>query len=232
MNLTIGYVRCSSDKQDHTIDMQPDDIISYCKFAKYEIHPEYIFIDKAVSGRRPIAERPEGKKLMELVKSGQVKRIIAIKLDRVFRDLIDGAITKQVFDAYGVDLIIIEDGNVINTSTAIGKALYHMRLTMNQLESDQASERTSAIMQYLKKNKRAYARIPYGFNNVNGELVENQGEMAVVKSIFEAYHNGVSLGQIARDLSTGSVPTKENGKWHPSTIKKIIENPIYESFLI
>jgi site-specific DNA recombinase len=44
-------------------------------------------------------------------------------------------------------------------------------------------------------------------------------------------HKRLSLGQIARELNEREIPTARGGRWYASTVKYILENPVYKGLL-
>ena len=52
-----------------------------------------VFIEAGVSGSVPLAERPEGRRLLEAVSKGAV--VITAKLDRMFRSAADALVTLE-----------------------------------------------------------------------------------------------------------------------------------------
>jgi DNA invertase Pin-like site-specific DNA recombinase len=66
------------------------------------------FTDAGVSGSVPLAERPQGKRLLETVEKGDV--IITAKLDRAFRSAADALGTLEEMKDQGVGLHMIDLG--------------------------------------------------------------------------------------------------------------------------
>lgn len=66
----------------------------------------------------------------------------------------------------------------------------------------------------------------YGENIIKGKLQNYVPEQRIIKAIKEMKSQGLSLRQIAKNLSTMKIPTKENGKkWHPEMVKRILSAP-------
>lgn len=68
---------------------------------------------------------------------------------------------------------------------------------------------------------------PYGYANVNGEMVIVPEEAEVVRSIFADCLAGIGTYRIAKRLNEENIPTKKNGKWHGGTVNGILTNEKY-----
>jgi DNA invertase Pin-like site-specific DNA recombinase len=84
----FGYVRVSTDRQaeeGESLGAQERTIQGYAMMHGLKL--DRVFVERAVSGSRPIAERPEGGKLLSSAQAGDV--VITPKLDRMFRSALD-----------------------------------------------------------------------------------------------------------------------------------------------
>lgn len=52
-----------------------------------------------------------------------------------------------------------------------------------------------------------------------------------VRRIFEEFLSAAPLGQIARDLNTDDRKTRKGARWHTSTVRRILMNPLYAALL-
>ncbi|MGD9998442.1 MAG: recombinase family protein [Ilumatobacteraceae bacterium] len=68
--------------------------------------------------------------------------LVVAKLDRLARSSVDAGRIADRLTQCGVELVVLDIG--LDTSTAVGRAMFSMIATMAQLESDLISERTSA----------------------------------------------------------------------------------------
>ena len=73
---------------------------------------------------------------------------------------------------------------------------------------------------------------PYGFERLDGKLVEIETEAALIREIFDTVGSGTSLIRVASDLNERNIPTKRGKKWMEGTIKYIIHNPVYVDRII
>jgi len=66
--------------------------------------------------------------------------------------------------------------------------------------------------------------VPLGFT-VEGKMLQVlEAELATVRAIFLQRARGAILQEIADDLNARGVPTKRGGRWHPSTVRAILNN--------
>jgi hypothetical protein len=64
--------------------------------------------------------------------------------------------------------------------------------------------------------------LPFGFDFVNRQLVENEAEQAAIRLMREYRVGGLSLRDIAGVLNKEFVPTKQNGAWQANTVRKVL----------
>jgi len=125
--MLIGYARVST--LDQNPDLQIDDL--------EKVGCEKIYVDKA-SGS--VQERPELDKMKSMLREGDT--LIIWKLDRLSRSLKHLIEWMEFRDREGVQLKSIQDS--LDTSTAMGKFIYHVFGALGQLEKDIIRERTMA----------------------------------------------------------------------------------------
>jgi hypothetical protein len=66
----------------------------------------------------------------------------------------------------------------------------------------------------------------YGQRKTNGNIIEYKLEQKIIRSVTQMLEQGLSLRQIAKNLSAMGVPTKCNGqKWHPQMVKRLLTLP-------
>lgn len=123
----FGYARVST--LDQNLDSQKDELLKYgCS---------KIFFEKA-SGKN--VERPQLKKLIEVLRENDV--VVVYKLDRLGRSLKDLIELINTLAAHKVEFVSIQDG--INTSTAVGKLMFHLVGAFAEFERSIISERTKS----------------------------------------------------------------------------------------
>ena len=71
-------------------------------------------------------------------------------------------------------------------------------------------------------------KLPYGYVLDGEEIVIHEKRADVVRSIFEYYLAGASLGKVVEMLQTKSVPSPSgNSKWARAAVDKLLSNAKY-----
>ena len=222
----VIYIRVSTaDQAEHgvSLDAQAERLSAYAVACGLDVVA--VVREEGISGTVPLAERPEGSKVAEMVSSGRVRHVIALKLDRLFRSAVDALSVTAQWDKAGIALHLTDmGGQSLNTGSAVGKMLLTLMAGFAQFERDLTAERTTAALSHKKRNGQAYSPTPYGKDRRGDTLTVNEKEAEVVRSIRTWREEGVSLRGIADRLNEAGVPTKQGKTWHASTVRYIVEN--------
>jgi DNA invertase Pin-like site-specific DNA recombinase len=223
MSRAIGYIRVSSEEQSKegvSLDAQESRIRAYAAMRGLTL--DAIYREEGVSAKTPMRKRPEGMKVVEALKRRH--HIIAVKLDRLFRNAADALQQTQEWDRAGVSLHIIDlAGTAIDTRSAVGRMFFTLTAAFAEMERNLTSERTVAALAHKKATKRVYTRItPFGFDREGDVLKENATEMEIVRHIQQLKAQGMSLRRIAATLNTSHTPTKLGGQWHLVTVQNVL----------
>ena len=93
MDKVVILARVSTQSQE--FDRQVKELTDYCN--KVNWHVEAVFANK-VSGAKPIEERPEIMKLIEFVKTNEIKRIICLEISRLGRNTLEALKIIQILN--------------------------------------------------------------------------------------------------------------------------------------
>lgn len=167
-----GYCRVSTERQAKegvSIDTQKKEIFYYCRNANLE-DPVYV-IDKGISGAMPFSLRPNGGPLLDKLKPGD--HIVALKLDRMFRRIIDAHDVAEELKKRGVSLHLKDlGGNVMGGQTS--ELLFSIMSAFSQFERDRIKERIREVKATQKDEGRYLGgRVPVGYRVKDGYLVED-----------------------------------------------------------
>src|SRR5918996_1177309 len=140
--------------------------------------------EEGVSGAKKLDTRPQGKQLISLVHWKKVQHVVALKLDRLFRDA-EGALRQtRAWDNAGVALHLVDmGGQTLNTASAMGRFFLSMAASFAELERNLIAERTSSSLQCKKRRRQVYGPTPFGYMRSGAKLVENAVEMQILQQI-------------------------------------------------
>ena len=140
--MIYGYARVSSKSQldGNGLEVQLSEITSH--------YPEAKVYSEQYTGTK-VFDRPMLKKLLETVESGD--KIVATKLDRIARNLVEGiTIIQQLFDK-GVSVHILNVGLLENTT--LGKFFLAVLLAVAEMERNNIMERTREGKEIARKKE-------------------------------------------------------------------------------
>ena len=216
------YCRVSTQDQARegfSLPEQEARLKALCIYKGYEIVD--IYIEKGLSAKKG-NYRPEYERLLNDVKFGRVNRIVAFKLDRITRSIID---LEKLVDYLEENNCSLESAcEEINTSNANGRFFVRMLTILAQLEIERCSERTIVGIDGAIKAKHLPIKCPLGYKKIDKVLEIDEKTAPIVREVFDLYINGKSTCQIAQELTDRKVLDKT---WRNNTIGKIINNRIY-----
>ena len=218
------YMRVSTEDQARegfSLPEQKERLESFCKFKGYEIIDYYE--DAGISAKTG-NHRPEFERLKNDIKAKKVNTIVALKLDRITRSIYDWENLMTFLDENDAYLDCVNDE--INTTSANGKMISRLLMSVSQNEIERTSERTKIGMAGAIKCGHIPHVAPLGYKHEDKKLVIDYTTKDIVIRIFDLYYNGMSYKKISNLLNKEKVLGKDN--WRDSTIVGIIENEIYK----
>ena len=200
---------------------QKERLESFCKFKGYEIIDYYT--DAGISAKTG-NHRPEFERLKNDIKSKKINTIVTLKLDRITRSIYDWENLMTFLDENDAYLDCVNDE--INTTSANGKIISRLLMSVSQNEIERTSERTKIGLAGAIKNGNIPHIAPLGYKRENKKLVIDYSTKDIVVRIFELYYNGLSYKKISNLFNEEKVLGRDN--WRDSTIVTILENEIYK----
>lgn len=229
-NEAIAYIRVSTEEQARhgvSLEAQRERLEAYCLMAG--LHLRAVISEEGVSASVPLQRRPQGAVLLRELECG-VRHVVALKLDRLFRDAEDALHQTKAWDRTGISLHLVDMGGAsMNTGSAIGRMMLTMMAGFAEFERNIIAERTSSAVQYKKSHRKVYNHCPYGFKREGENLVAVAEEQEVISRIQHCRASGWTLQRIADALNEGATPTKLGGRWFARTIKNVLENSLNEA---
>ncbi|MGN0678622.1 MAG: recombinase family protein [Oscillospiraceae bacterium] len=197
--ITALYIRVSTDAQyeeGYSVDAQKEKLEQFCKLK--DISNYQFFIDGGWSGSN--IDRPEMKRMLTLIMSGQVESVIVYKLDRLSRSQRDTVyLLEDVFIPNNCNFISLNEN--FDTTTPYGKAMIGILSVFAQLERENIRERTRMGMYERVKSGfwMGGGRVPFGYDYDPEKNILVPNEHAEdVKKIYQLYIQGYSPFRISK----------------------------------
>lgn len=187
-----------------------------------------VLVERGVSGGTPLIDRPEGRKLAAMIRSGKVGHVIATKLDRLFRSAADSAAWVAELDKYGVSLHLLDlGGSAVDTSTTSGRLVVGVLSQVAEMVRGTIKDNTRNAMRF-KASRLEYCGgdAPYGYRIADPKadpimLVEVQAEQHAIQLARELRRSGLSYRKIGDVMHRGSVRPRGGGPWPVETIRRM-----------
>jgi site-specific DNA recombinase len=202
----IAYIRVSTDKQadkGHSLVAQQEKVKAYASLYDLNIVD---YIVETGSAKNLNREGLQG--ALAMIKAGKADALIVVKLDRLTRSVADlGYLVETYFSKAG----LLSVSEQIDTRSASGRLVLNVLASVSQWEREAVGERTSAVKQSMKANGLYCGGIvPYGQMLINGQLVTNPQEKAIITRARALKSEGHSLRAIATMFSEEGLRTRKD----------------------
>ena len=206
-----GYTRVSTDRQadeGESLGVQQRVIEGYAMMRDLTL--DQIFVERGVSGAKPLGDRPEGAKLLASLKEGDV--VITPKLDRMFRSALDALDVLRQIQKRGISLHMVDLGGDV-TGNGISKLVFTILSAVAEAERDRIRERIRDVKADQRRRQRYLGGIvPFGWSvGSDGELVEVPEQQAAIKQARKLRAKGLSLRVISAALAKKGVRLSHEG---------------------
>lgn len=232
--MILGYCRVSSIEQaaEGTTSLVEQE--RKCKaIADLQGAGPYDFLvykDIGISGGTPLAERPEGKRLLADIKKGDA--LVSSKMDRLFRSASDALNTADLFRKQGIHLVLTDMGTDPVTGNGVAKMFFGMLALVAEFERERIAER----MVDGKRGKKSCGghvggSAPFGYSIMGGgrssRLVTVDHEQRIIQRIIELdeeLDDDISrrIFCIRKVLAKEKLTTRNGKPWQTVQIERII----------
>jgi site-specific DNA recombinase len=191
-----------------------------------------IYEDAGKSGKS-IEGRPAFKQMLLDIENGlEIDYVLVYKLSRFGRNAADILNSLEHIQAFGVNLICIEEG--IDSSQTSGKLLISVLSAVAEIERENIIEQTmNGRKEKARQGGWNGGFAPYGYFLKDKQLFIQEDEAEAVRIIFDKYLNGnMGFHKIANYLNLQGIQKvqRNNGTlslWGTHFIRMIIDNPVY-----
>lgn len=194
----VAYMRVSTERQaeeGNGLESQKRDILDYC--SKNELIVTDWYVDDGYTGAN--MNRPELQRLVTDCKHKRISRIVAFKLDRLSRNMIDGLyMIEKIFQPNGVQFTCVHDS--VSYDSPMEQAYTQMMAVFAQLDKNTMMLRMRGGM--LERVKQGYwmggGNLPYcySYDKDSGILIPIAERKEQANKALELYISGYSDAMI------------------------------------
>jgi DNA invertase Pin-like site-specific DNA recombinase len=190
-----GYARVSTVDQaenGNSLETQRQVLAGFAQSEGLII--DRMFVDRAVSGSRPLLDRTAGAELLGALTVGDV--VFCAKLDRMFRNASDALATLDALKARGVRLFLKDMGGDV-TGNGVSGLVFSILAAVAQFERERIVERISENRARLTGAGRYVGgRVPFGMKVEEGE--DEQGRPARFLAEHAAEQDAIARMKVMR----------------------------------
>ena len=236
MNKKVAiYCRVSTTEQaeeGYSIDEQNIKIREYCEREGHEIYN--LYEDRGISGKN-ITNRPGIKQLLQDATENKFDLVIVWKLNRISRKLLDILNIVELLNKHNIAFRSLTEN--FETETPSGKLQLNIMGAIGEFERETIAENVKMGLLARAKEGRWNGGVVLGYDLVelnnegkkrkNTVLKINEKEANTVRRIFELYSQGHGYKAVVNRVNKEGHKTKRNGEFAVSTVKEILQNPVY-----
>lgn len=233
----IAYVRVSTDTQAREgfgLDAQRAEIEAFCTAKGWDVLAWYE--DAGVSGAAVdsdslTVEREGLTSLLAEAPALGARYVVVANTSRLWRSDMVKVLVQRELKRQGLD---------VRSAQQPTYTVHHVEptdfLVNGMMELLDAYERLSIAMKLkrgrltkAKKGGFAGGQRPLGYRSAPeaADLQIEEREAEIVRRIWLRREEGAKLREIAAELNADRVPTKRGGRWHASTVRYVLKNPLY-----
>jgi DNA invertase Pin-like site-specific DNA recombinase len=224
-----AYLRVSTDRQADEglgLDVQETSIKSW---ARAHAHRVVAWTrDEGISGSNGLEDRVGLLEALDAVRGKRAPGLVVYRLDRLARDLIlQERLLAEVRQA---------GGDVFSTSAAECAYLTDdpddpSRKLIRQILGGVAEYERAMIALRLRSGRRRKRELggyadgapPFGWRAEGRELVPDGDEQRALRRVQQLHAEGQSLREIAATLTSEGIKPKRSDRWHPQSLKRILD---------
>jgi site-specific DNA recombinase len=222
MKKVIGYVRVSSEiqkRKNNSIPLQKKKIKEYCSLNDFELID--VYEDDGVSGMS-IDKRNGFKRMVEFMKENKIDGIVVWSLSRLGRKMKDVVEFMDFLKSNNIGFFSIKEN--LSNDDKIGSLIMNILSSINEFEVEVIRERIKDVKRNKKENGEVYGRMMYGFDNVNGKMIENKEEKRIIRRVKNFRSRGWSWRRISNKLNDEGVKSKEGKLWYDGSLYNMMRS--------
>lgn len=226
-----AYCRVSTGSDEQLVSLQAQKS-HYETYIKANPEWEYVglYYDEGISGTKK-ENRTELLRMLSDCENKKIDLIITKSISRFARNTTD--CLEMVRKLLDLGIYIYFEKENINTQSMESELMLTILSGLAESESISISENNKwAIQRRFQNGTFKISYPPYGYDNIDGQMVVNPEQVEIVKYIFAEVLSGKGTQKIADDLNQKGIPSKRGGCWTATTIRGILKNEKYTGDVI
>lgn len=223
----VLYARVSTDEQANSgcsLDAQIARLRAYAELYGLPVVEEVV--DAGESAKS--LNRPGMQQALTMLWNGEADGVAVCKLDRLTRSVGDWQhlVADYFNEKSGYALHSIEDR--LDSSTAMGRLIINVTLSVSQWERETTGERTKAALQHKIAKGERCGKVRFGYNvGTDGKsLVPVEQEQQAICLMRQLRSQGLTYRAIAAELSNRSIAPKEATLWSHAAVRQILNRKV------
>jgi len=223
----LAYVRVSTLEQARegvSLEAQDSRLAAYAQAQGLELVG--VIREEGVSAAVPLAARPGAATLLALLAENGAGHVIALKLDRLFRDAADALNVTRAWDKAGVALHLVDmGGSSVSTGSAVGRMLLVMLAGVAELERGLIGERTALALAHKQARGEHVGRPPRGYRIEGKRLAPMKGSegLRLEQRARALRGRGLSFAKIAAALEAEGFRPERGRRFYDSSVRYILQ---------
>ena len=222
MKKILGYVRVSSEiqkRKNNSIPLQKKKINEYCKLNDYDLVE--IYEDDGISGMS-IEKRNGYCKMIDYMKNNDIDGVVVWSLSRLGRRMKDVVEFMDYLKRNKIGFYSIKEN--LNNDDKVGGLIMNILGSINEFEVEMIRERIRDIKRDKKEKGEVYGRMMYGYDNINGKMIENKFEKNIIRRIKNFRSRNWSWRKISNRLNEEGVKSKEGSIWYDGSLYNMMRS--------
>jgi len=221
----IGYMRVSTEQQAESglsLEGQRQKLESYADLHDYDLVD--LHEDAGESGKD--LDRDGLQAALDALENGDADCLIVYKVNRLSRHVGDMQMLIENYFGEGADHHLAAVSDHVDTTTATGRMMLNILLSVDQGERERIAERTREALE-LKRQKGEYTggRVPFGFEvDDEGNLQPDEREQQILRDIRELRRDGMTQAKIASELNSRGVNRRNANDWHQPALSRVLNS--------
>jgi len=222
-----AYARVSTDSDEQLVSLKAQRE-HYEKYIKSNPEWEFagLYYDEGISGTKK-EKRSELLRMIRDCEKQRIDFIITKSISRFARNTTDCLeLVRQLID---IGVFIYFEKENLNTGDMESELMLSILSGFAAEESASISQNTTwSISKKFQNGSYIIGSPPYGYANVNGEMVIIPEEAEIVKRIFSECLSGKGGSVIAKGLNKDKIPARRGNHWSSGTVIDMLRNEKYK----